>query len=333
MPPSAGVALLPARAAIHIAGAIVALAAILSPASAGLLYFTEFEDPPFLVGPDRWVGTDGWIGNSTGLGVHGIDNQYFVGNDQTAYLGFAQPDTLLVVVAKPLNHDPVAQGTAQIVIDTFLGIEDSTNGFRDSFWLTIYNIAGDLLGALRFSNDLATYGIWRYDGVNEFDTGLAFIHGELHLLCVEIDFQGNCWKADLDGIPLFQNRPLTATAHPRTFGSCSYEWQLTSNNVAEHGDNWMLIADSFVWAIPPGEQNFLIDQIAFDSEGQPRLEFTFEPGWTYQIEYTDTLTAWLSDLPNSTFSGATETTQQGFTDLTSGPPTRRYYRVVRTVTP
>ena len=331
MPFPAAAAPSPARPAMSLACALACCAA--PKATGELLYFTEFEDPPFLVGADQWVGTDGWVGNSTGLAVHGIDDEFFINNDQTAYLGFNQPDTTFVVVARRFDHDPVVEETASVVLDTFLGIEDSTTEFRDSFWLTIYNIDNLLLGALRFSNELATYGIWRYDGVNEYDTGLAFIHGELHLICIEIDFQNNSWTADLDGIPLFPPQPLTALPYERTLGSIAYEWQLTSNDVTEHGDNWMLIADSIVWALPPGEEELLIDSIGFDAEGFPELEFTVDPGWTYQIEYTDDMVTWHADLPNSLFSGAEQTSQQQFTDPTNRPPVRRYYRVERSVTP
>ncbi len=328
---SAGAAYPAARRATLVACAFVSMVA--PSLQGGLLYFTEFEDPPFVSGPDNWAGTDGWIANSTGLGVHGIDDDKFLDNNQTAFLGFEQPDTLLVVVAKPLDHDPVLENTDRIQIDALLGVEDSSNGFRDSFWITIYNIAGELLGALRLSNELGTYGIWRYDGVNEFDTGLAFIHGELHLFCIEIDFQNNRWKADLDGIPLFSNALFTATNLARDFGSMSYEWQLTSDDVTEHGDNWMLVADTIVWAIPPGEKNFQVDQVSFDSAGQPQIEFTGEPGWTYQVQYTDNLLEFFQDLPGSTFTGIATPAQIQFSDPTTRRPSTRWYRVVRTVTP
>lgn len=300
---------------------------------AELLYSTSFENPPFSAGPDQWVGSDGWIGNSAGSGVHGIDQGLIPGQGQTAYLGFNQPDNSLVVVARPIDHDPVAEGSASVVIDTLLGIEDSTNGFRDNFWLTVYNMQGDLLGALRFSNELATYGIWRYDGMSEEDTGLAFIHGELHLLYLQLHLQANRWSAYLDGIPLFLNAPLTATGHPRTLGSLAYEWQLTSPLVTEHGDNWMLVADSYVWAVPPGEIAFEIDRVGLDGGGSPLVEFTGDPGWSYQVEYTDDLVTWFNDLPGSGFSGLTQSMQVEFSDQTAMGPNRRWYRVERSVTP
>ena len=109
---SAGVAN-PARRATVFACALVALLACATQAE--LLYFTEFEDPPFVAGPDNWEGTEGWLANSIGFGVHGIDDDQFLDNNQTAFLGFNEPAGLLVVVAKPINHDPVAEGTKTVI--------------------------------------------------------------------------------------------------------------------------------------------------------------------------------------------------------------------------
>lgn len=307
-----------------------------SPLHGELLYSTEFEDPPFTVGPHNWTGTDGWFG--VGIDptdeVEGIDPVMGAGLGQTAYLGFEPPSSTLVTVARSFDYDPIQEGTERIQIDTLLGIEDSDNGFRDSFFLTIYNSSGDFLAAIRFSNELATYGIWRNDGVGQFDTGISFIHGEVHLFCIEIDLQNNRWKADIDGIPLFANAPFTATAKPRNLGLLAVEWQIASpNGISEYGNNWLLFADCYVWAIPPGEKNFLIDAIDFDLAGQPVLEFTGEPGWTYQVEYSEDLSTWHTDLPGSTFTGLTEPVQITYTDPTTRAPAVRYYRVVRTVTP
>ena len=205
---------LPRRAPPWLAVMLAGLAATPSPAE--LLYSTDFE--AFTIGPDHWVGTEGWLGNSTGVGAHGIDHDQVVALGKTAYLGFNQPTDTLVSVYKRLDHDPVARQTARIQIDTLLGIEDSTNGHRDSFFISIYNIDGWFLGAVRFANEIPSFGVWRLDGPNQYDTGVEFIHGELHLLFIEIDLQNNLWRADLDGIPLFAGRQFTATGQARNLG-------------------------------------------------------------------------------------------------------------------
>ena len=327
-----------ARGAIAIACATMWLG---SPLQAELLYITEFESP-FLTGPDNWRGTEGWLANNNGLGVHGIDNDKLPTPpceepppcpppDQTAFLGGAQPATHLVVVAKPLNHEP-SPTTKTVVIDTLMGIQDSTNGNYDSFWVGVYNIGGNFLAGLRFNVDFST--VRRHDGVQEFPIqNGGFLLNEHQLLCIEVDFQKNRWKVDVDGIALFPWHNLTSTALPRDLGSVSYEWQVNAASTADYGDNWMIVLDCIIWAIPPGEPLFHIDQIQFGSGGQPELEFTAEPGWTYQVQYSENLVDWDSNLPGSNFSGFSEPTQVFFTDSTHNSATTGWYRVKRSVTP
>ena len=239
-----------ARLAFAGASAAIAVSTGLTSLHSEVLYFTDFESPPFLVGEDTWAGTDGWLANSIGFGVHGIDDDQYIGDDQTAFLGgFRAPEDTLVVMVKPLDHDPVTGNSERIVFDALVAIHEPTpeTTLGDSFWFTIYNIDGDLLAGIRLSNELLTYGIWRYDGTHEFDTGLGFLYGQHHLFCIEVDFQNNRWRADMDGLPLFTDAPFTSkTTAPRDLGSFSYEWQLTSNNVNQHGDNWMQVVDTIM---------------------------------------------------------------------------------------
>ena len=72
---------------------------------------------------------------------------------------------------------------------------------------------------------------------------------------------------------------------------------------------------------------------SFNGEGFPTLQFSGEIGWTYQIEYTNSLGQWLSDLPNSTFVATQFGQIINFTDEDPHRPEMRYYRVRRLVTP
>jgi hypothetical protein len=163
--------------------------------------------------------------------------------------------------------------------------------------------------------------------------GAGFFPGEHLLLCAEIDFQQNKWKVDMDGIPLFPWTPFSATGKEATLGAMSYDWQINGGGVSNHGNNWLLVADTIVWAIPPGEANFLIDEIDFGLGGEPQIEFTGEPGWTYQVEYTEDLATWFATLPGSTISGIEKKTQVQFIDPSNRIGKNRWYRVVRSVTP
>ena len=302
-------------------------------AETGLLYATDFDSFP--VGPNQWTGTDNWFGNPGGatLGIQGIDDDLIIGLGKSAYLGFNTPATRWNYVARSFNHDPAVEDSATIEIDTLIGIQDSTNGFFDSFFVSLYNQQGQFLAAVQFTNEKQLYRIWRDDGLTLTDTTVNFIPGELQLLVLSIDFQKNRWSAEHDGIPLFTDQIFSRSGEPRTFGSLSYEWQVTDDDPAHHGNNWMLVADCQAWAIPAGAAEVLIDDIIFSESGRPAFQFTGEPGWTYQIEYTETFSEWHQDLPDSNFVVKEPETKIQFTDSESRIPKTRFYRIQRTVTP
>jgi hypothetical protein len=99
------------------------------------------------------------------------------------------------------------------------------------------------------------------------------------------------------------------------------------------GNNWLLVADCSIWAIPFGTPTVETSSPSFNNDGLPTLQFSAEIGWTYQIEYTNSLGEWLSDLPNSTFVASQPGQVINFTDEDPHRPEMRYYRVRRLVTP
>jgi hypothetical protein len=310
-----------------------ALVLLKQPAVAGLLYGTDFE--LFTTGEDHWVGTEGWFGNSAGVGVHGIDQDVIGGGGlgKTAFIGFRQPAETLVTVAKPIQYAPQPGGLPLVRVETLLGIQDSfAKTARDSFFVSVFNGAGAFLAGIRFDNRPATYGIWRDDGVNpETDTGVIFYRGELHVVGFTVDLPNNRWTADLDGVPLFDNAPFTATAQPVDFGYLAYEWQLGATGVAGYGDNWMLIADLTIRSAPVGVEPFRLSSFS-RAAGITTLTWPAQNGFDYQVEYSDTLATWHSDLPNSAFPGVAAEQTLMFQDAAAGLA-KRFYRVVRRETP
>ena len=312
---------------------ITLLTSLTAHGKTGLLYSTAFEN--FDAGIDLWHGQDGWLSNTSAQtgGIQGIDNEIIEGLGKSSFLGFQQPTAGWNYVARQINHDPANEGTATIEIDTLIGLEDSTNGKYDSFFVSIYNIQGDFLAAIQFSNERESFGIFYDDGTTVRNTTVQYLHGELSLLVLSIDFQNNLWSADFDGIPLFENIQFTASGKPRNLGTFAYEWIATDPNPAMAGNNWLLVADCSIWAIPFAAPTVETTNPSFNHEGLPSFQFSGEIGWTYQIEYTNSLGQWLSNLPNSTFV----VTQPGqvidFTDEDHRSPEMRYYRVRRSVTP
>ena len=137
----------------------------------------------------------------------------------------------------------------------------------------------------------------------------------------------------MDGIPLFKDAPFTTTGRNRDLGPIAYEWQLSGSTTAEFGNNWLLVADLNVIAVPPAEEEFTMDTVGLGGSGEPTLSFTGDPGWDYQVEYSDDGAIWRTNLPGSFFTGLGSTTQLVFTDPTPEIPPGRWDRVTRSVTP
>lgn len=323
---------------------MAAVACLLSTAGvmAGELYRTEFEpEDGFTAGDGNWVGADGWVGINADGGGQGIDLDIIAGGGlgQTASIGFNQPvmdtpDFPTVFVGKPIGYDPGPGDLPVVEVQTIVGIQDSTmaNPARDSFFVSVWNGAGNFLAAVRFSNQSSSYGIWRNDGTAvEEDTGVIFYRGELHLLTMRVDLPNNRWSADLDGIPLFEDATFTATAEPVDFGYLAYEWQLSAMSPAGHGDNWMMVADVIVRSTGRGVVPFRVTRFECDGGGAT-LEWPGEKGFDYQVEYSADGETWHDSLPGSSFPGITSDQVMTFTDP-SATVGLRFYRVNRTDTP
>ena len=231
---------------------ITLLLLLISVLKGEIIYETDFDD--FTIGPNQWAGNNGWISNDITTGAQAIEEDLLPALLNVATLGFERPNSDLTFVGLNLEYDHVATGKPIIVIDTILGIEDSTNDQRDDFYFSIYNAGGDRLASIRFDNqdpnDLnSQFGIWREDGVNQFDTQLDFIPGELYNIFVKINLNDNTWSADIDGIPLFENSQFSNTEGPINLGFIAYEWDLTAATTQQHGDNFFLVADILVEAL------------------------------------------------------------------------------------
>lgn len=296
-----------------------------------LLYYTFFDDPPFVKGAQNWAGTDGWITNENNDG-HGITMLSLLPNEQMAYIGEHTPSGPQTSVGQPINFDPITAGTDVMVVDTLVVFEESSKEQPDDlFMISIANSGGQRLASLLFNNDGLNYGIWRHDGVSDFFLGQGHFFDQLHLFLIEIDCNANTWSAYIDGNVLFLDQQFTNTPFSKDFGYLAYEWQASS---AGPGDNRMLVSDVFVWAVPPGEEDFQVDEVGVNSSGMPQIEFTGEPGWDYQVQYSADLKTWHGDLPNSFFTRISEKTQIEYSDPSPPtPPARRWYRVQRSVTP
>jgi hypothetical protein len=317
----------------HVAAIFLSLLTTLS--EAGTLYSTQFEE--FTAGNNRWAGTGGWLASNTTLGVQGI-MQDPVGDlplGKAAYIGYASPSSSFTTVYRPINHNPATGGYQRVEFNSLMGIQDSTTGKRDRFYVSFYNITGDFLAAVIFDNTSGK--VLSDDGVTVRDTGLEFLRGDqtlgvaaLQILNVGIDFEKNEWEATLDSIPLFKQK-FTSTGKVLNLGPIAAEWEIPSGSATQAGDNWLLVADWMVAAIPPG--SFAVNSFARNGSGQGVLSWPGHPGFDYQVQYSNNLASWQSDLPGAQFPAHATEGSMTFTDPTSSMPGRRYYRVLRTPTP
>lgn len=312
--------------------------------SASEIYRTDFEAAS--VGAGFWGGFDGWVTNAPAAPAQGIDLDLIPGGGlgKTAFIGFGLPPARQTTVARLIGHDIIATGIPVIRISTLMGIEDSKapRTARDDFYLSFYNTAGVRMAALRFDNELISapnsrFGIWRESnrlnatGVNittQFDTLINFIHGELFDLELAINADLNLWSANIGGLPLFEDAPFTEVPL-RNFGFVAFEWLLSGTAPAGYGNNFLVVADFAIQSVPVGIEPFSC-QIEAGPGGQPLLSWPMDPGFRYQVERSEDLKIWDSNLPGGSQIAGNLRSMGTFTDSDASPMVgARFYRVLR----
>ncbi|MCP4846799.1 MAG: hypothetical protein GY899_02495 [Verrucomicrobiaceae bacterium] len=302
------------------------------------IYFTDFEDAPS--GDDQLVGYDDWNGNPTNRGCHGIDSEAVPGLGKSAFIGYNSPgnSSTSAVVLRSIPHDPVATGRPIIRLVAAIGLNDSDDESplgddpdRDSFFIAFFNSAGQRLASLNYNNTEDAFGLWRDDGIDTFDTEEEFIRNEVQILVAEIDFLSNTWSVDLGGFQIFRDQPFTAkTGVDMDLGGTAITWQRSLGS--NWGNNWMLFdywtvyADTSKLAI--SEDNFHINSITRSGAGNITLEWKSQPGFLYQVEYSDDMINWKSDLPNSLIEEPVNR-ETSYTDITTAQARVRGYRITR----
>ncbi|CAN5367429.1 hypothetical protein BH23VER1_BH23VER1_03660 [soil metagenome] len=290
--------------------------------STRLLYGTDFEN--FTVGDDQLVGFDGWEGDNIGERVHGIDQSIVTGLGKTAFLGFSPPSDHFVRVFRPVDYDPVAEGTPVVEFFALVGIQESTAGGDDYFYLTVLNSERQALAAIRFQAGPSGIQTWRFDGEVMHPEIGGFIPGEVAPVLAQIDFAENRWSVQWDGVPLIDNAPFTALSTTRDLGAMAAEWQLA--DPANPGNNWLLFDQWSIEAVLPAA--LVLTHAGPNPDGTYSISWSGPPGATFVVEYSPDLLSWHDDLPGAvidssnggplTFTDATTTNEAG----------QRFYRIV-----
>ena len=213
--------------------------------AANVLYATDFETfPP---GAGTLVGYDDWLGLNDDGGVSGIVTAY---GGRAGYLGYNPPagGATVVLVYRPVNFVPVAQGRPVVNFSVDLEVIDSTTGRYDKFAVDVYNRTGDFLAAVVLDN--ANLRILRDDGGGGalVNTGIRFANSRKSALAFSINFAANTWSAALDDTALFSNAPFTASANALDLGEVVPAWRIA--NSAAPGDNYLIFDNYILSAIP-----------------------------------------------------------------------------------
>lgn len=306
--------------------AIIALS-LISRLLGQTIYATEFEE--FSVGNEMLKGEDFWqIGTSPGTGSYGIDRNLVSGLGKSAFLGYNEPSTTLVTVAVAHFFDPIARKQPLVEFESILGVEDSTNGNRDTFSVIFLSANGGLLASIEFRNSSTTFGLWYSDGVKIKDSNIDFLRGELHLLTAQINFELNTWSAQLDGVDLIENVTFHSGSEALNLGYTGAQWNLTSSQPSGYGNNFLLIADWYLYSIPT--DNFQISSVS-RIDGQNILRFPAIPGFVYSLESSGDLVNWIPETTTCHVIQPDFAGEQAFT--VNSQTQERFYRILRNFAP
>jgi hypothetical protein len=205
-----------------------------------VLYATDFET--FSDGAGEVVGTDGWRGVRVNSEVQGIIDG-LGGSGKAAYIGLLTPTNRSGTMFRPLNFAPIAQARPIVSFSADVGVFDSTNDRYDLFAVSLYNQAGQYLAGIWFNNaDLTIFGA---NGASaRFTTPLKFEPDSMIRLDATVNFLANTWSAAWGGVPLFDNKPFNVDSRTLDLAYVTFDWLVSDANLANAGDNFLLI-DNF----------------------------------------------------------------------------------------
>ncbi|HWX22062.1 MAG TPA: hypothetical protein VN578_19345 [Candidatus Binatia bacterium] len=286
--------------------------------AATILYSTGFEaaegyDPTF-----ELIGQAGWVGDTSSTnGGNGLLTNYL--GSQAAYVGSSplEPATDYLGVFHPLNYSPLASGTPVVKFSVTMTVVDSTNGKRDDFYWSVYNIQGHRLFTVDFFNgDLGIYYV--LDDTNGLVyTGTTFTNDGVYTLAVTMNFGGTNWSATLNGAPVVTAQPLTTTRAALTLGDIDAAWFIADTNAP--GDNFMVF-DNYLVTVEPVEAARLV-ALGRPANGQFPLQLTGPSGARYAIDASVDLRQWSAQKTNTITDGSFD-----YVDTSAASFSKRFYR-------
>jgi hypothetical protein len=286
--------------------------------AATVLYSTGFEATQGYNPKFELIGQQGWVSDTTTLsGGNGLLTNFM--GSQAAYVGLfpLNPPTNYLAVWPPLNYSPLATGMPVVKFSATIAIVDSTNGFRDDFFWSVYNSQGNNLFTVDFwNNDLGIY--YALDGTNSLVfTGATFTNDVAYTLGITMDFARNRWSATLDGAPLVNDQLITTTNAPLNLGDIDALWVI--GDAANPGDNFMIFDNYRVTA--EAEPAASLSTFGRTANGQFLLRLNGPSGARYAIDASADLRLWSALKTNTVTDGAFD-----YVDTSAAGFAKRYYR-------
>jgi len=286
------------------------------------VFFTQFETGEGYSTALDLVGQNSWVGD--GSGGNGILANFFAGQGQQAYVGFAAPNQGddQLYVWRPINFNPLAAGRPIVTFSVLMRVADSTNNEYDYFRWSVYNTQGDRLFSIEFDN-YALEVNYQLNGNSPLVTNVTtFAPNQDYTLTVTMNFASNRWSATLGSALIATNQAINTTAVPLNLGDIDAVWLIY--NPAAPGNNYLLFDNYRITAdiltvppVPPAQIQFL----GRTTQGWALLRTSGENGSRWSLDATTNFVNWTALVTNTISGGSFD-----HVDLTAAPMNRRFYR-------
>jgi hypothetical protein len=285
------------------------------------LYATGFElsegyDPNLTL-----LGQNGWIGY--GSGGSGLVTNFFAGEGQQAFIGFAPPTNAVDSFSlwRPVNLVPATNTLPVVRFSVLMSIEPGTSTTRrDDFRWSAYNIDGRRLFTIDFDGVTHDVGYGLDDGAGISPAGgVKFADSTAYELVVWMNFQRNLWTAAINHLTVIHAKPITTTNSALTFGDMDAVWAIRTPE--SPGDNYMLFDNYELRSEPFPSMPPVLEPLAYVPNQGFLVRLFGEPGFGYALESSSDVTTWTPIKTNGAPDGVID-----FFDSTAALSGLRFYR-------
>ena len=300
-----------------------------------VIYATGFEadqgfDPEFtIVGQDDWRSFDD--------GGNGLVENFFEGEGQQAFIGLhppiideanLTPEELETAgrffsLLRFVNVTTFSKEAPLIKFQVTMEIVDSTNGERDNFRWSVYNLKGNRLFSVDFDNETKSIAYALDDDQELIPTEFTFDHLGSYDLEITMNFLENHWSAALNGVVIVENQPITTRGAELTLSDIDAVWAIFKPE--SPGDNYMLFDNYSISRARLSSTPSRVQPQGMLPGGKFVLRVFGEPATDYRVEATSDFIQW-TPIQSGTTSSDTGTFDM--VDEDAGNFVARFYRAI-----